>query len=175
MTSAAGRAGRAWTARGECRAGTALLARLRTSVGGGDAGSAVVEFLGASLLLLVPVVYLVLVLGRVQAATFAVDTAAREAARAAVTAEPAAAAARVDAAVALALADQGLPAGAAAVAVACEPRDCAGAGATVSVEVAVDVDLPGVPAFAADAVPLRVPVSAVVTSPVEAFRGRGAR
>ena len=39
------------------------------------------EFLGVSLVLLVPLVYLVLVLGRIEAATFAVEGAAREAAR----------------------------------------------------------------------------------------------
>ena len=66
---------------------TALRARLggladRACSGGDDAGNAIVEFLGAALLLLVPLVYLVLVLGRLQAATFATAGAAREAARA---------------------------------------------------------------------------------------------
>ncbi|NKY41663.1 pilus assembly protein, partial [Cellulomonas septica] len=64
----------------------AVDARLRGS-GGRDDGSAVLEFLGVALVLLLPTVYLVLVLGRLQAATFAVEGAAREAARTAVAAD----------------------------------------------------------------------------------------
>ncbi|MHB1491526.1 MAG: pilus assembly protein, partial [Cellulomonas sp.] len=51
-----------------------------------DDGNAIVEFLAAALLLLVPVVYLTLVMGRIQAATFAAEGAAREAGRTAATA-----------------------------------------------------------------------------------------
>ena len=47
-----------------------------------DSGNAVVEFLGLAVTLLVPLVYLVLVLGRLQAGTFAADAASRDAARA---------------------------------------------------------------------------------------------
>lgn len=141
--------------------------------GGGDQGSAVVEFLGATLVLLVPLVYLVVVLAAVQSATFAVDGAAREAARAAVTADAPLAAERATAAVAIALGDQGLdPARAAdALTVRCEP-DCTSPGTTVTVEVALDVPLPGVPGFLRDVVPLTVPVSAAVTAPVDDFRSR---
>lgn len=142
---------------------------------GGDDGHAVVEFLGATLVLLVPLVYLVVVLAAVQSATFAVDGAAREAARAAVTADPLLAAERATAAVAIALGDQGLdPAAAAdALTVRCEP-DCTSPGTTVTVEVALEVPLPGVPGFVRDAVPLAVPVSATVTAPVDDYRSRAA-
>lgn len=149
-----------------------LLAIRRAGAEQPDAGSALVEFLGATLLLLVPVVYLVIALGSVQAATFAVDTAARESARALTTSEPAELGrARAEAAVALALQDQGLegvdvPG---ALTTACSP-DCTTAGSTVTVEVAVEVPLPGVPAFVGDHVPLVVPVHATVTAPVESFR-----
>jgi Flp pilus assembly protein TadG len=140
---------------------------------GGDDGSAVVEFLGATLVLLVPLVYLVVVLAAVQSATFAVDGAAREAARAAVTADPTLAAERATAAVAIALGDQGLdPAHAGdALTVRCEP-DCASPGTTVTVEVALEVALPWVPGFVRDAVPLAVPVSGTVTAPVDDYRRR---
>ena len=40
-----------------------------------------IEFIAAALLLILPVLYLVLVLGRLQAATFAAEGAAREAGR----------------------------------------------------------------------------------------------
>ena len=43
----------------------------------GDAGNAVVEFLGISLILLIPLVYLVLTLAKVQGASYAVEGAAR--------------------------------------------------------------------------------------------------
>ena len=42
-----------------------------------DAGNAIIEFLAVTVLLLIPILYLVLVLGRLQAATFAADGAAR--------------------------------------------------------------------------------------------------
>lgn len=148
-----------------------LARRVRTR--GDDSGSAVVEFLGATLVLLVPLVYLVVVLATVQRATFAVDGAAREAARAVVTADADDAAARATAAVALALDDQGLDPSRAgeALAVRCEP-DCMSPGTTVTVEVALEVPLPGVPGLVQDAVPLAVPVSATVTAPVDDYRSR---
>ncbi len=43
-----------------------------------DRGRAVVEFVFLGVLLLVPLIYLVMVIGRIQAAAFAVSTAARE-------------------------------------------------------------------------------------------------
>lgn len=51
-----------------------------------EQGSAVIEFITLGMLLLLPVAYLVLILGRVQAATFAANGAAREATRSYVTA-----------------------------------------------------------------------------------------
>lgn len=135
-----------------------------------DEGSALVEFLGVALVLLVPVVYLVLVLGRLQAATFAVDGAAREAARAVVTADDAAMATdRALAAVQLALADQGIAADPAAVTSVLCDGECLTPGTTVTVHVAVDVALPGVPAWLSGAVPLAVPVTATTTAEVDSF------
>ncbi|WP_250443929.1 pilus assembly protein [Actinotalea sp. C106] len=140
-----------------------------------ESGSAVVEFLGVSLLLLVPVVYLVIVLAQLQAASFAVDGAAREAARAYTTAQDADGAHdRAVSAVALALGDQGLdPAAAAgAVGVVCSAT-CLAPGSDVTVTVEVEVPLPGVPGFVRAVVPLAVPVSAVATGHVDTFAGHG--
>ena len=53
----------------------------------GERGSAVVEFVFLTVLLTIPMIYLVLTLARVQAGTYAVSAAAREAGRAYVTAE----------------------------------------------------------------------------------------
>lgn len=161
----------------------------------GDDGNAVVEFLGVALVLLVPTVYLVLVLGRIQAAAFAVDGAAREAVRATLVAaqgrtphgdmaappgehatraaapaglDPAAAA---EAAVDIALADQGLPPGD-ALALACTPS-CDQPGAVVVAHVEVLVDLPLIPAFVQDRVPLAVPVSASASGRVDLYLDAG--
>ena len=53
----------------------------------GDEGSSVIEFLGLAVVLLIPLVYLVLTLARIEAATFATEGAAREAARTYVVAD----------------------------------------------------------------------------------------
>ena len=147
-----------------------MTGRGRAPWSAGDEGSAVVEFLGVTLVLLVPVVYLVLVLAQIQAAAFAVDGAAREAARAFVTSEvdPAD---RAVAAVALAFEDQGLdPTDAPdALSLTCSDPGCSTPGSTVTAEVALDVTLIGVPSFVADVVPLAVPVSSVAIVPVERF------
>ena len=145
--------------------------RVRDAGGGpSDAGSAIVEFLGVALLLLVPVVYLVLVLGRLQAATFAVDGAAREAVRAVTTAEDAASAnERAAAAVGLALEDQGFDGDVAdTLTVECD-ADCLAPGTVVTVRVEVAVPLPGVPGWLQGVVPLEVPVTAAATGVVDTY------
>lgn len=153
------------TARRAARRCRDVLARRLAGAGAGpdprpDAGNALVEFLGVALVLLVPLVYLVLVLGRMQAAAFAVDGAAREAVRAVLAAPTAHAdpAVAARAAVAIALADQGF-AQDDALTLACDPA-CDRPGAQVAARVDLAVDLPLVPAFLRDAVPLSVPTSA---------------
>ncbi len=139
-----------------------------------DGGSAVVEFVTLGVLLLVPVVYLVLVLGRLQAAAFTAEGAAREAARVFVAAPDDETAARhAEAAVRLALADQGFDdqePGQAAV-VRCDTTPCLQPESAVRVTVTVDVVLPGVPAFVDAAVPARVPVRAEALAVVDRFAG----
>lgn len=54
---------------------------MRSSPHQGEDGSAVVEFLAATLILVVPLIYLVLTLAQLNAATFAASSAAREAGR----------------------------------------------------------------------------------------------
>ncbi|WP_307844848.1 pilus assembly protein [Actinotalea solisilvae] len=160
------------------RAVRRLAGRLRDrarSAACADDGSAVVEFLGVALLLLVPTVYLVLVLGRLQSAAFAVDGAAREAVRGFVTAQDATdGARRATAAVALALADQGLDPGAAqdGLSLVCD-GECLAPGAVVTAHVAVDVGLPGVPGWLQGVVPLVVPVTATATGAVDEHRAVG--
>ena len=137
----------------------------------GDEGSAVVEFVAVTLILLVPLVYLVLVVGRLQAATFAAEGAAREAARVFVASdEPADAAPRALAAAGIALEDQGLrddPAD--VVSVACSAA-CLTPGSEVTVVVRLRVPLPFVPAFVRHAVPLEIPVAAQRIAVVDEYR-----
>ena len=75
----------------------------------GDEGSAIVEFVYLAVLLMVPLVYLLVTVFQVQSAAFGATEAARQAARAFVTAETARQGGlRADAAAALAMGDQGL-------------------------------------------------------------------
>jgi len=136
-----------------------------------------VEFLGVALVLLVPLVYLVLTLGRLQAAAFAADGAAREAVRA-VTSSGATrapgpdsppAGARAVAAVRIALADQSITTDAAtALALSCAV-DCSAPGSGVAATIHLDVELPLVPGFLRSAVPLSIPVTAHAEGHVERF------
>lgn len=139
---------------------------------GGDDGSSVVEFLGLSLVLLVPLVYLVLTLGRLEAATFATEGAAREAARTYVASDGAEEGAeRAVAAVGIALRDQGFhddPA--TALTLTCSAVPCLAPGSDVSARIEVRVPLPFVPSFVRDVIPLEVPVSVERVAPVDTYR-----
>lgn len=139
---------------------------------GADDGSAVVEFVVLGVLLLVPVVYLVLCVARLQAAAFAAEGAAREAARVVAAPGPASAG-RADAegVVALALADQGFDASDGRLDVRCSADPCSAPEALVQTTVTVEVVLPGVPAVLAGVVPARVPVVATGTASGDRFAG----
>jgi Na+-transporting methylmalonyl-CoA/oxaloacetate decarboxylase gamma subunit len=125
----------------------------------------VVEFLGAALVLLVPLVYLVLLVGRLQAASFAAEAGASEAVRVFVTADDQAAGERLAvAAVGMTFDDQHLPLSdpADAVRLGCADR-CGVPDGTVTARLHVDVPLPGIPSFVRDHVPLAVGIEAHAT------------
>lgn len=110
----------------------------------GERGSALVELLGGTIVLLVPLVYLVLTLVQVQGAQLAATGAARDAARLVATADPELWSSLTAAAVELAFADQGLAVdGSRAVTIVCQ-RDC-GPGDRVVVTVRAAVALPFLP------------------------------
>lgn len=147
-----------------------------------DSGSATLEFIALTLILLVPLVYLVIAVGQIQAGTFAVQAAARDGARGAAVegvawvesgSGPADALAagkrRAQAATSIAFDDLGVPAaGASAVVdVGCTGGPCFDPGTDVVVRVDAQVPLPGVPGFLRQAVPLAVQVSATAASPVD--------
>lgn len=149
--------------------------RVRRVRASDEEGSALLEFLTLGVLLLVPVVYLVVSLGRFQAASFAVEGASREAARVLASAPDEEQAARqVDAVVAMALRDQGLAGDddpAPVITVRCSAEPCTTPETRVSVTVELEVVLPGVPAFLDAAIAARVPVRATGESVVERFAG----
>ncbi|WP_299040326.1 pilus assembly protein [uncultured Pseudokineococcus sp.] len=144
--------------------------RERAVAAGADSGSAVVEFVVLGVLLLVPVVYLVLCVARVQAAVFAAEGAARESARV-IAAPGAGSTGRADAetVVGLALADQGFDSSAARLDVRCSTDPCSAPDSLVRTTVTVEVGLPGVPALLDGVVPARVPVVATGTAAGDRF------
>lgn len=137
-----------------------------------EGGTAVIEFVWLAVLLLVPLIYLVLCLARLQAGSYAVTQAARESARAFVTAEDdRAASSRSQAAADIAFEDQGFV-GQGGLSVSCTGTPCLTPGESVTTEASVSVPLPLVPAFLGDSVPLEIPVSATQVAPVPTYEVR---
>ena len=140
----------------------------------GEQGSATLELITAGLLLLVPIVYLVLSISAVQAATLAVDGAARQATRVFVqsdtTGHARSAAAR---AIAVTLADYGVDATHATVQIRCRPKAsaCLTRQGFVTVTIGVVVPLPLAPPFLDTGLPAGLPVSATATEQVSRFWG----
>ena len=136
-----------------------------------ERGSAVVEFVVLGVLLLIPLVYLVMMLARVQAGSYAVSQAAREAGRAFVTADAeGAAAGRAQAAARVAFADHSFE-DSGRVTITCDGTPCLRPDGQVVTAATVRVPLPLVPSFVRDVIPLSVPVSASHLSTVDRFRG----
>ena len=147
-------------------------ATARTGARAGDDGNALVEFLGLAFVLIIPVAYLVLTLGRLQAAVLATEAAARESARVYVTSTSAAVApGRALTATALALGDQGFDDDPAqALQLTCTLEPCLSPHGEVTASVQVEVPLPFVPAFVRDRVPLQIPVAASRSAAVDEYR-----
>ncbi|WP_377645529.1 pilus assembly protein [Oryzobacter terrae] len=121
--------------------------------------------------MLVPLVYLVMTMARLQAGSFAVSQAAREAGRAFVTAESEEVAGpRARAAAHVAFLDQSFE-GQGRLRLACDGSPCLRPEGRVETTATVRVPLPLVPTFVRDVVPLSIPVSASHLSTVDRFRG----
>ncbi len=138
-----------------------------------DDGTAALEFVTAGLILLVPLVYLILTLATVQGGAFAVEGAARQAARVFVqSSTPAEAARRASRAIDFSLADYGIEPGAASVSVSCSgtPRaECPARNATVTVTVRVNVALPFIPDVLDLSQVASIPVQATARQQVSRF------
>lgn len=143
--------------------------RVRASA---EHGSAIVEFVFLAVLMMVPLIYLVMTLGRLQAGAYAASTAAREAGRAYVTAETQeAAGVRAEAAAQISFEDQGFANGG-RLAMSCDGSPCLRPEGRVEMATTVTVPLPLVPSFARGAVPLEVPITASHVAVVDRFRGQ---
>ncbi len=124
------------------------------------------------MLLLVPVVYFIVTLSRVQAAAFAVSTASREAGRAFTTAtDDGAAFARAQAAARVSFEDYDFG-GDGVVALRCDDSPCLRPQGRVEAVATVEVRLPLVPDLLKGAIPALLPVSATHVATVDRFRGR---
>lgn len=133
----------------------------------GESGEAIIEFVGLTAVLLIPLIGLVMLLAPMQAASFGSEAAARAAAT---TVARGGKLAQAQAAAKLALADQGFTDPArVAVNLSC-PRGCQTPGAMVTVQVGVKVPLPLVPKPVGALVPLEVPVTATHIGVIDRFR-----
>ncbi|MHC5796967.1 hypothetical protein ACVXZ4_12485 [Lacisediminihabitans sp. FW035] len=147
--------------------------RFRDRVGSED-GTASLEFVTAGMILLLPMVYLVLTMSALQAASLAVEGAARQAVRVYVqAADTRSAEAEAERAIRFALADYGLDASQASVAISCSPHpsDCLQRRATVTIRVGVSVGLPLVPPALSIDGPLTIPLRSTATEQVSRFWG----
>ncbi len=144
------------------------------SVSSDDSGSAALEFILVGVVLLVPIVYLIVAMGQIQAHALGVEAGARHLARTIATAsdrgEADERAVRVIDAIAQ---EYGIAADAVEVAVACTPvaSPCPQAGATVRVTVRAEVALPLVPAVFGLERLARVSVEATGVQKVSRFWG----
>jgi hypothetical protein len=149
-----------------------LAARLQVRLRRRDSGRAIVEFLVVGLLVLVPVVYFVVTLARVQAAAFAVSTASREAGRAFTTATTEGNAyVRAEAAARISFEDYDFVADG-TVELSCDGTPCLRPEGRVETVARVNVRLPLVPDLLSGAIPAVLPVSATHVATVDRFRGR---
>jgi Flp pilus assembly protein TadG len=112
----------------------------------GENGSATVEFVLLSALLLVPVVYFLVLTSQIQSAAYASVAAADQAAKAMVSApDEAEAAHRADRVVALTLGDYGLDPATHRASISCTSTPCLEPGSSVAVQVAIRVPVPLLP------------------------------
>lgn len=149
--------------------------RTRRPAGGGrddgDRGSAVVEFVTLTGILLMPAIYLMLTLLSVQRTQYAVTQAVREAGRVLATTGDRGA---TDTAIRLAFTDQGLNPQTARTSIACSPG-CTAPTARIDVRITTRVTLPLVPDWMAGRPGTSLAVSATHTSHRDAYRATAGR
>lgn len=137
----------------------------------GDDGNAIVEFVYLAVLLMVPLVYVLLTVFRVQGAAFAVSSAAREAGRVFATSDGADdAGPRAFTAASIVMRDSNLPLDAADLRISCSSSPCLVPGSRVTVVIAYDVSLPLLPRLFDGRAPATVRVTGRHLEVVDRFR-----
>lgn len=155
--------------------GVALASLRARSVAGADDGNAIVEFVYLSVLLLVPLVYVLLTVFRVQGAAYAVSSAAREAGRVFAKSEVAdEAGPRAFTAAGIVMRDSNLPLAAGDLRISCSSSPCLTPGSRVNVVIVYDVPLPLLPRLFDGRAPATVRVTSRHLEVVDRFRD-GAR
>jgi Flp pilus assembly protein TadG len=135
-----------------------------------DAGNAIVEFVFLAVLLMVPLVYVLVTVFRVQASAYAASSAARESGRVFVTSESVdAAAERAYAAGDIVMRDSGLVLDRDDLRITCSSDPCLAPGSRVTVVVTQRVGLPLVPRVLGRA-PAAVRVSSEHVEVVDRYR-----
>lgn len=135
-----------------------------------DDGTATIEFVWLSILLLVPLVYILIAVFDAQRASFGVSTASRSAARAFLQApDVASGERRAQLAARMALDDQGLPAARVRIRCLPSPADCLRPGSSVRVVVRTTQPLPLTPRVLGDQL-ARITVDSTHTEPYGSFR-----
>ena len=131
------------------------------------------EFIVVGVGIVMPLVYLVITVMTLHAASFASHAAAREAARV-FMASPSIAQGNTTAVVAMqqAFTDHGVESSSTDITVTCTGGMCLSPGSLINVEITTDVPLPFVPRWG-DSAPLTWPVDASVTMLVDRFRQAG--
>jgi Flp pilus assembly protein TadG len=136
-----------------------------------DRGSAIVEFCFLALLLMVPLVYVVLAVFRVQAEAYGITAAAREAGRAFVTTDESVLAMdRARVAASVAAADHGVELPPDALTISCSAQPCLTAGGRVYIAIDASVPLPFLPPVLGDRAAASIAVRARHTEVVDTYR-----
>jgi Flp pilus assembly protein TadG len=130
---------------------TVLAVRRRVIAGDVQSGNAIVEFVYLAVLLMVPLVYVLITVFRVQAASYAVSSAAREAGRVYATSSSIDDAdGRAFAAARMVMADSQLSLDDDQLRITCSTHPCLKPGSQVNVVMTYNVALPLVPRFFSD-------------------------
>ena len=150
---------------------TALAVRRRAVAGNAQSGNAIVEFVYLAVLLMVPLVYVLITVFRVQAASYAVSSAAREAGRVYATSSNIDEAdGRAFAAARMVMADSNLPLDSDQLRITCSTNPCLQPGSQVDVVMTYNVALPLVPRFFSDRAPASIHVTSSHLEVVDRYR-----
>jgi Flp pilus assembly protein TadG len=150
---------------------TALAVRRRAVAGNAQSGNAIVEFVYLAVLLMVPLVYVLITVFRVQAASYAVSSAAREAGRVYATSSSIDEAdGRAFAAARMVMADSNLPLDSDQLRITCSTNPCLQPGSQVDVVMTYNVALPLVPRFFSDRAPASIHVTSSHLEVVDRYR-----